>query len=188
MCNVKACVHTPGNPALTTKYWRSCEYPDTAAPTTRGEAFSYTMIRLRDARDTVHEVFSVSRRPLQAQEGCLRPCCCSTTPTALRGCGSAVVRSHVVGERELIKVKNIPRSRSQILYIQTDRTEYDGAARSGKHLAARVPGWYRFWYRGAATTISSRLFPPLLLRVQTPPKLSSILHYRQGFGVSHTIY
>ena len=125
-------------------------------------------------------VFSVSRRPLQALEGCLARCCCSTTPTALQGCAPAAGRSHMVGERKIINVKNIPRRRSQILYIQTDRTEYDGAARGGKHLAARVPGWYRFWYRGAATTISSRLFPPLLLRVQTPPKLPQYITVPAG--------
>ena len=74
-----------------------------------------------------------------------------------------------------INVKNFPRQRSQILCLRTDRAGYKGASRSVKHLAARPPGWYRFWYRGAATTISSRLFPPLLLRVQTPPKLPHIL-------------
>ena len=188
LCDVKACAHSPGNTVLTTEYWRSCEYTDDAALPTLGKAFLYIMYQLRVAGDAVRTVFSVSRRPLQALEGCLARCCCSTTPTALQGCAPAAGRSHMVGERKIINVKNIPRRRSQILCLRMDRARYKGASRSVKHLAARPPGWYRFWYRGAATTISSRLFPPLLLRVQTPPKLSSILHYRQGFGVSHTIY
>ena len=112
----------------------------------------------------MHAVLSVSRRPLQAQEGCLRRCCCSTTPTALRGGALAGGRSHVVGERKLMKVKNFPLTRSQILYIQTDRARYDGAARGGKHLAAGPPGWYRFRDGGVATTISSRLFTTCFVR------------------------
>ena len=92
LCDVKACAHPPGNTALTTEYWRSCEYTDDAALPTLGKAFLYIMYQLRVAGDAVRTVFSVSRRPLQALEGCLARCCCSTTPTALRGCASAAGR------------------------------------------------------------------------------------------------
>ena len=84
LCDVKACAHSPGNTVLTTEYWRSCEYTDDAALPTLGKAFLYIMYQLRVAGDAVRTVFSVSRRPLQALEGCLARCCCSTTPTALR--------------------------------------------------------------------------------------------------------
>ena len=97
LCDVKACAHPPGNTALTTEYWRSCEYTDDAALPTLGKASLYIMYQLRVAGDAVRTVFSVSRRPLQALEGCLPRCCCSTTPTALRGCASAEGRSHMVG-------------------------------------------------------------------------------------------
>ena len=129
-------------------------------------------------------VFSVSRRPLQALEGCLARCCCSTTPTALQGCAPAAGRSHMVGERKIINVKNIPRRRSQILCLRMDRARYKGASRSVKHLAARPPGWYRFRDGGVATIIRPRFFTTCFVRRSNVAQAPTYITVVEGLGLS----
>ena len=184
LCDVKACAHPPGNTALTTEYWRSCKYADDAALTTLEKAFLYTMYQLRVAGDAVRTVFSVSRRPLQALEGCLARCCCSTMPTTLRGCASAEGRSHMVGERKIINVKNFPRKRSQILYLRKDRAGYKGVSRSVKHLAARPPGWYRFRDGGVATIIRPRFITTCFVRRSNVAQAPTYITVVEGLGLS----
>ena len=93
-------------------------------------------------------------------------------------------RSHMVGERKIINVKNFPRKRSQILYLRKDRAGYKGVSRSVKHLAARPPGWYRFRDGGVATIIRPRFITTCFVRRSNVAQAPTYITVVEGLGLS----